>query len=106
VSMWEQARAVAAVYHPAQSASGFGEEASFVKLREVSLTYTVPEAPLARLGIDRLSVTLAGRNLKTWTDYTGLDPESNWTGQSNFGQLEFLTQPTPRYWTLRFNVGF
>ncbi len=106
VSMAEQARAVAAVYHPSQSTGGFSEDASFVKLREVSVTYTVPEVWLSRLGVDRLSVTLAGRNLKTWSDYSGLDPEVNFSGQSNFGQNDFLTQPPSRYWTLRINVGF
>ena len=104
--LWDQARAVTAVYHPSQSFGGYGENGSFTKLREVSVTYTVPQAVAARLGADRLSVTLAGRNLKTWTDYTGIDPEGFWAGPINFGQLEFLTQAPPRYWTLRFNVGF
>lgn len=104
--LWDQARAVTAVYHPSQSFGGYGENGSFTKLREVSVTYTVPQAVAARLGADRLSVTLAGRNLKTWTDYTGIDPEGFWAGGINFGQTEFLTQAPPRYWTLRFNVGF
>lgn len=49
------------------------QDASFVKLREVSATYTLPERWLRK----RASITLAGRELKTWTDYRGLDPESN-----------------------------
>lgn len=102
----EQAAAVAAVYHDRHTLSGYGEDGSYVRLREASLTYAVPQAVAARLGVERLSVTLAGRNLKTWTGFTGLDPEGNFTGQANFGQSEFLTQPPPRYWTLRFRVGF
>jgi len=49
------------------------QDASFVKLREVSATYTLPERWLGK----RASITLAGRELKTWTDYRGIDPESN-----------------------------
>jgi hypothetical protein len=47
---------------------------SFAKLREVSVTYTLPERLLR--GFSRTSVTLAGRELHTWTNYKGIDPES------------------------------
>ena len=48
------------------------EDASFVKLREVSLGLHI--GSLASLGGD-WSVSVTGRNLKTWTNYTGFDPE-------------------------------
>jgi hypothetical protein len=51
----------------------FFQDASFVKLREVSATYTLPE----RWFKGRASITLAGRELRTWTDYGGADPEAN-----------------------------
>jgi hypothetical protein len=54
---------------------------SFAKLREVSLTYNVPEQMLH--GFSRASVTVAGRELHTWTNYKGLDPESS--DVTNFG---------------------
>jgi TonB-linked SusC/RagA family outer membrane protein len=53
----------------------FYQQGDFVKLREVSVTYTVPERLLR--GISRASLTLAGRDLHTWTKYPGLDPEVN-----------------------------
>jgi TonB-linked SusC/RagA family outer membrane protein len=53
------------------------EKADFLKLREVSLNYTLPERFSARLGSDRITLSVSGRNLKTWTDYTGSDPEVN-----------------------------
>jgi len=53
-----------------------------------------------------MSVTLAGRNLKTWTDYTGFDPEVNSSPSANFSTSDFLTQPPVRYWTTRINVSF
>jgi TonB-linked SusC/RagA family outer membrane protein len=51
----------------------FMQDASFVKLREVSATYTFPE----RWTRSRASLTLAARELATWTKYGGIDPEVN-----------------------------
>jgi TonB-linked SusC/RagA family outer membrane protein len=51
------------------------QSGSFVKLREVSATYTVPERYV--WGASGATVSLAARELHTWTDYRGLDPEVN-----------------------------
>ena len=58
----------------------FIQDASFVKLREVSLTYNLPERWLGRAGVSGASVTLAGRNLVTWSPYNGIDPEVQYQG--------------------------
>ena len=55
---------------------------------------------------DRMSVTLSARNLWTITDYSGVDPEVNGFGQSNFSSTDFESQPQVRYYTVRFNFGF
>ena len=55
----------------------FIQDASFVKLREVSASYTLPESWFKGVGISRAVVTLAGRELHTWTSYPGPDPEVN-----------------------------
>jgi TonB-dependent SusC/RagA subfamily outer membrane receptor len=55
----------------------FFQDASFAKLREVSASYTLPENWLKGVGISRAVVTLAGRELHTWTSYKGVDPEVN-----------------------------
>lgn len=67
--------------------SQFVEDASFVKWRELSLVYTL-NAPwvMNRFGFGQVLVRIAGRNLGTWTNYQGLDPETN------LGGAEFLTQ--------------
>lgn len=66
--------------------SYFTEDADYIKLRELSLRYTVPEtllpALLQRTGISQATINLTGRNLKTWTDYRGFDPE---VGKNTFG---------------------
>ncbi len=51
------------------------QDASFAKLREVSVSYTLP--PMLLRGYQSAVITLSGRDLKTWTDYAGIDPEVN-----------------------------
>ena len=88
------------------SDAGYVEDASFVKLREVSLTLLAPNDWARRAGLSNLSLTLAGRNLATWTDYRGFDPELNWNGTSNFTTADFLTQPPVRYYTARVSLNW
>jgi hypothetical protein len=84
---------------------GYMEDATFVKWRELSVRFNVPDKVGARIpSLRGASLSLSGRNLKTWTDYTGLDPEINETGGgTNFTQAEFNTQPPVRVYTLRFD---
>ena len=84
---------------------GYIEDATFVKWRELSVRFGIPESVGARVSALRgAAISVSGRNLKTWTDYTGLDPEINETGGgSNFTQGEFNTQPPVRVWSLRFD---
>ncbi|MGI9181129.1 MAG: SusC/RagA family TonB-linked outer membrane protein [Longimicrobiaceae bacterium] len=106
----EQARYIAALMG---TPAGYIEDASFVKLREVAFTLTAPQDWSRRLGGSGLSLTVAGRNLATWTNYTGFDPEVNslgYTGPGNAGgdfyMQDFLTMPPVRYWTARVNYNF
>ncbi len=58
--------------------SWFVEPGGYVKLRELSLRYSTAASrfsALDRFGIDRVTLSLSGRNLMSWTDYTGFDPE-------------------------------
>jgi TonB-linked SusC/RagA family outer membrane protein len=102
-SLEEQAAAVANILG---TQSGYMEDADFVKFRELSFTYDAPSKVASRIGAASLSFTIAGRNLATWTKYTGLDPELNEAGQNNFTTADFLTQPPVRYWLGRVNVSF
>ncbi len=101
----EQARA-AAVVNEGANVFGFFEPGWFIKLREVSLTYSVPERVAAAFRASRMSVSLSARNLWTITDYTGVDPEVNAFAQDNFASSDFESQPQVRYWIVRLNVGF
>jgi TonB-linked SusC/RagA family outer membrane protein len=96
--------------------SGFGtftkqyiEDASYVKLRELSLTWQVPAALLGRAPgrVRDASISLSGRNLVTWTDYSGLDPEvSNFGSQQIARGVDVAPFPPSRSFWLTFNFGF
>ncbi|MBW3631212.1 MAG: TonB-dependent receptor, partial [Gemmatimonadetes bacterium] len=86
--------------------SQFIEDGSFVKLRDVSVSYTLQQmAFMERLGIGSADITLSGRNLKTWTDYTGIDPESNLTGQSLGRGLDYFNNPQTRSFVISVNLN-
>ena len=85
---------------------GYIEDASFTKLREVALSLTLPTRFAARAGAGSAVLTFAGRNLHTWTKYSGLDPEVNAGAQANFSTADFLTAPNVRYFTARLALSF
>jgi hypothetical protein len=82
-------------------------DASYVKLREVSVSYTLPGTFATRVGASRASISLAGRNLHTWTDYPGLDPEASFQGGSRgFGQWEQDVTPQLRSYLVTLRLVF
>jgi hypothetical protein len=101
--------------------SGYFEDGTFVRFRELSLTYAVPTGIVRFLRVASLGVTGAVRNLALWTRYTGPDPEASDIGGgtpacpvgggpctvNNDVRLQFTgTVPLARYWFVRLNVGF
>jgi TonB-dependent starch-binding outer membrane protein SusC len=83
------------------------EPADFIKLRELSLTYRVPTSLTQRMGTAAgLNVTLAGRNLATWTKYSGTDPEVNIEGNADFTRADYMSVPPTRRWVATVNVNF
>ena len=79
------------------------EGASFVKLRELSLRWIVPSRLSSWVG-GPAAVTIAGRNLATWTHYRGLDPELN-SQQLGLPRADLAETPIPHELLLRFDVG-
>ena len=88
------------------SDAGYVEDGTFWKLRELSLTALAPSSWARAMKASELSLTISGRNLATWTDYSGFDPEINFNGTSNFSTAEFLTQPQVRYYSARISIGW
>lgn len=74
-------------------------DASYLRLRNVQIGYTLPKSVLAGTFIDNLSVYVQGENLVTFSKWRGWDPESNRAGD----QYQY---PTPRIYTLGIDVKF
>jgi TonB-linked SusC/RagA family outer membrane protein len=82
----------------------FIEDAGFVKLREIALNYSVPVHMVERFGFSGLDLRLAGRNLHTWTNYLGQDPETNLAGANNARGYDFFNNPQSRSFMLTVGV--
>lgn len=91
------------------------EKADFVKLRDVSLSFSLPRAFVRRVGSESANIVLAGRNLALWTHYTGLDPEVNThsnnqiRGSGNAAQflrVDGYSWPMIRRYTLQINLTY
>jgi len=83
------------------------EDATFVKLRELSIAYNLPKSVMKQLGaLKSLSVSLTGRNLLTLTNYSGLDPEvSNFGNQPIGRNYDVAPYPPSRSYWLSVTAG-
>jgi hypothetical protein len=111
-TLQDQATNIAANEHPARTLDGFFQPGAFVRLREVSLVFTVPQSLAARARARSASFVVSARNLKVWTKYRGVDPELGFntsavnTGTGVEAPSEFQTMGPPTYAIFRLNLGF
>lgn len=102
----DQANAVAASMLP----PGYFEDADYLKLRELAIAFDVPERIASTLGARAATIMFGGRDLATWTRYSGADPESGSYGQHDLAQPvligDFATVPAPRLWMLRVRMAY
>ena len=85
------------------------EDASFVKLREVSINYDVPTDVVNAIGLGArtLSVGISGRDLAMWAGYSGLDPEvANFGSTAVRNNLDISPYPPMRSIFFNIAVGF
>ncbi|MCD8742151.1 TonB-dependent receptor [Mucilaginibacter roseus] len=82
------------------------ENGSFLRLRSLTLGYTLPKALTEKAGIQNLRIYAIGANLFTVTKYTGLDPESSASSGQNEQGIDLGTPPQPRSFQLGVNVTF
>jgi hypothetical protein len=88
-------------------ASQFLEDGSYVKLREISVGYTF-NGPWVRdkLGLTGLELRLAGRNLATWTNYSGIDPETSLGGAEVAAQgIDYFNNPQTRSFVVTLGIN-
>ncbi|MEM6767324.1 MAG: SusC/RagA family TonB-linked outer membrane protein, partial [Bacteroidota bacterium] len=87
--------------------SRFVEDGSFVRLRNIRLSYTINPSDLGFDFLDGVTVYASGQNLITLTDYKGYDPEVSGAGDSNVNlSVDNGTYPNPRVVTLGLNLTF
>ncbi len=102
-----QAAAVAVRQAPSSSQYGYIYKTDFIRLRELSVTYSFPDRWARMFGASRASLTASGRNLGILTKYPGIDPETGYFGSTGAALTnDFQTAPPPSYFTFRFNVSF
>ncbi len=92
-----------------QESSRYLQDADFIRLRNLTLGYTLPPGFVEKTGLDRIRVYFTGVNLLTITDFTGRDPESTadfLQGASLLTGATFNSPPPARTITLGFNVDF
>ena len=82
------------------------EDASFLKLTNITLGYTFPKQWVAKLGLSKLRLYATGYNLATWTPYSGFDPEvSNMKSPLTPG-VDYGAYPRSRSFIFGLNVAF
>ncbi len=105
------------LYNLVLPTSHFVENGSFVRLRDLSVSYDLSRWVTGTHAIKRLTVTASGRNLLTFTKYSGLDPENTgaYDAQGNdlsqsrtgaFSGVDYFGTPNLRSYQFSLNVGF
>ena len=95
--------------YPSKITSIWLEDATFLKLREVTINYLLPERFTEMLwdGVSTMTLSLSGRNLLTFTGYKGMDPEvSNFGSEAIARNLDVAPFPPSRSFWLSVNLGF
>jgi len=83
------------------------EDADFLKLRDLSVSFSVPERFLGRTGASGATLTLAAHNVSTlWTKYSGIDPEVNTYGNRSFVRVDAYAAPQNRRVSAAINLNF
>jgi TonB-linked SusC/RagA family outer membrane protein len=106
-SLEEQAMDVAAIYAPEKTLDGYFQAGAFIKWREATVTWDLPQRLISRTRARNASLVFSARNIKLWTNYRGSDPESDFTATGGGDTpSEFQTFASPTLFQLRLNLGF
>lgn len=85
----------------------FVEDGSYLRVKDITLSYNITAAKLRKLGISRLQPYFTASNLLTWTSYSGMDPEVNQWGNNGAVQgIDWGTYPQSKSFVFGINVEF
>lgn len=94
-------------YVNALGSTVFTEKADYLALREIGLTFQIPERWSTHASLKRTSLRLSGRNVYLWTKFPGVDPQLAWRGNVTVGgSADFDSQPIPRIFLLTLRTSF
>ena len=86
--------------------SRFIEDASFLRLKTLSIGYQIPKRIASKIGFRQIKINLSGQNLYTWTDYQGYDPEASIRRSALVQNLDFSAYPQSRTYSIGINAKF
>jgi len=81
------------------------ERTSFVRFRQISLSYQLPASALQKTHLKSLSLTLFANNPFLWTKYQGVDPETSLAGPANGQGLDYFNNPGTKSYGVRLALG-
>ncbi len=85
----------------------FVEDATWVRIREITLSVNVPKTITEKLHFAGLNVSVYARNPVLWTKYSGIDPETNLTGGGNSGfGLDYFNMPNTKSYGASLRITF
>lgn len=84
----------------------FFEDASWTRLRELTVNYNFNKSLISKIGLEKLEVALTARNLFLWSDIEGFDPDNNLTGASKGRGLEYFSNPGTQSLISTIRVSF
>ena len=90
-----------------QNSTYYLEDGSYLRVKDISLSYDVPKNAIDKLHLTRLMPYISFSNLLTWTNYSGRDPEVNQYGNSGGVQgIDWGTYPLNRSFVMGLKVEF
>jgi hypothetical protein len=96
-------------YFKGAPASSFLVDASYLKFRELALSYTLPKKSLGSIGVSDVTISIYGKNLKFWlpAENTFADPEVGGVGgASDAVGIETTTTPSQRSFGAELRLKF
>lgn len=84
----------------------FLENADFIRVKNVSISYKVPQRMLSGVSLQGAQITLSGTNLFTFTKYTGLDPEASSRASLLSSGIDYTPYPLTKLYSLSLRANF
>lgn len=83
------------------------EDGSYVRLKNITFSYTLPDKILSKLGVSDFTISVSGQNILTFTKYSGMDPEVNAGADNSFSiGHDYYGYPQSKIYTGGIQVSF